>query len=788
MQFYHSVIIRFKEYDNGVLKKMSNRPFGRKKYVSGESDEVNRRGDGLDLGGPLGQDNSHSDSSGDNSSSKKQSGGPLRTAGKSSPILLIIVAVVFMFLNKNGGTPSDIPTFGNSNNNNSNAIINVGELDRSVSDKARPKQGVSNNADSATIMIYMCGSDLESRAGAATADLQEMMKAQIADNVNILIETGGSPEWKNNIVSGETNQIYKLTTNGMELVKDDLGSRSMVEPETLSDFIRFCKSSYPADRYQLIFWDHGGGSIGGFGYDMNHPGSSMTLDKIDTALKNGGCYFDYIGFDACLMATLETAITMEKYADYLIASEETEPGGGWYYTNWITKLSQNTSIDTLDLGKAIIDDFINYTPQGSTTLSLIDLAELDGTIPETFKSFSNSTATLIKSDNFKLVSDARNEVREFGRASATDSIDIIQFAEKINTPESKAFSKALQGCVKYNLTDDGMKDCGGISVYFPSQDLNKVDTALKTFTRLNLDEKYSECIKNYSNLEVGGQIASGQGTLLDTLFGSLLANAGGSSSTSNSKPDVGSLIQSALSGGMGNIFGGKAVPTWVDKNLILDSSDYLKENSFDSTQLIFTKKSGHEIIKLSQSQWDLVQDLELNVFVDDGKGYIDLGLDNTFSFDDDGDLEADYDKTWLAINGQVVSYYFLSKEGTEENYVIKGRVPAMLNGGLVDLILEFTDENPKGTVLGARINYNGVTENEAKGLLTIKAGDKIDFLCDYYTYGKQLQNNYYLGEQLIVNGPLAISNVNIGSKKYIAAYRFTDIYQNKYWTPSIKGQ
>ena len=57
----------------------------------------------------------------------------------------------------------------------------------------------------------------------------------------------------------------------------------------------------------------------------------MTLDEIATALKNGGCDFDMAGFDACLMATLETAMVLEPYADYMIASEEVEPGNGWYY-------------------------------------------------------------------------------------------------------------------------------------------------------------------------------------------------------------------------------------------------------------------------------------------------------------------------------------------------------------------------------------------------------------------------------------------------------------------------
>ena len=73
----------------------------------------------------------------------------------------------------------------------------------------------------------------------------------------------------------------------------------------------------------------------------------MTLKGIDQALDSGGVYFDFIGFDTCLMGTVENALMLTAHADYLIASEETEPGLGWYYTNWLSRLSANTSMPTI---------------------------------------------------------------------------------------------------------------------------------------------------------------------------------------------------------------------------------------------------------------------------------------------------------------------------------------------------------------------------------------------------------------------------------------------------------
>lgn len=231
---------------------------------------------------------------------------------------------------------------------------NTGRLNTSVDSQAREKrtQILGKGKDEVTIMVYMCGTDLESRSGMATSDLQEMLAADLGDKVNLIVFTGGCTKWKNNVVSSSVNQIYQITDGKMKVLKKDAGKASMTDPNTLVDFIKYCDTNFPANRNQLIFWDHGGGSISGYGYDeKNRVSGSMDLAEINQALKKAGVTFDFIGFDACLMATLETALMLSPYADYLIASEETEPGVGWYYTDWLTALGKNTSMSTLILVK-----------------------------------------------------------------------------------------------------------------------------------------------------------------------------------------------------------------------------------------------------------------------------------------------------------------------------------------------------------------------------------------------------------------------------------------------------
>lgn len=796
----------------------NNRPVGRQKRIGSGDGNVQRRGSGLG-GGSVGNPNAYSDRRGGSSGrgggsgrgfGRSYSGGRKRSSGCLTYIIILIIIAYagYNLYNNMFGENSDNST--NSNNfqsqttNNHSTANNSSTYDKgeyavvtSVSNLARAKRTSlkGNGKDKATIMVYMCGTDLESKSSMATYDLQEMMKAQISDNVNIIVETGGTANWQNDFVNSKTNQRFKATSNGFKLIEKKLGKKSMVDPGTLSDFIKYCKSNYPADRYSLIMWDHGGGSLSGFGYDQHYPNDGMKLDEIAVALKNGGCAFDFIGFDACLMATLETAMVLEPYADYMIASEELEPGIGWYYTGWITALSENPSIPTIELGKKLIDDYVKEvrakTPRSQATLSLIDLAELKGTIPSSFEAFAKSTTKLIDSNKYKVVSDARSDAKEFAKSSKINQIDLIHFAENLGTSEAKSFADALRGCIKYNRTSTNITNANGVSIFFPYGSLNKLNSMINTYEQIGIDDEYSKCIKSFASVTAGGQIVSdGSDNMLSTLLNGLAGGTQNQSSTQSSSANaIESLLNEFLSGGDYSSITGLVGDSlgWLDADRMKASIAYYKENRISSNELKISDKNGQRVLALSEKQWALIQNMEQNVFLDDGKGFIDLGLDNVYEYNGDGDLIMEYDGTWLAINGNIVSYYMITEDRHGDNYSIKGRVPALLNGQRVDIILVFDNKNPYGMVLGAEIKYDTVTQTEtlAKGLIDINTGDKIDFLCDYYTYAGEYKDTYYLGKQYTATGEWKIENLSVGNKKYQMTYRITDIYDNKFWTPSI---
>ena len=794
--------------------------------------------------------------------------------------------------------------------------------DYSVADQARAKYTSlkGNGKDTATVMIFMCGADLESQSGMATSDLQEILNASISDKVNILVETGGASYWQNSVVSNRTNQIYQLKQGGMKRLNGNVGKKAMTDPDTLTEFIQFSASNFPADRYILIFWDHGGGSIAGYGHDELFPNSgTMTLDEINTALMNGGVKFDFIGFDACLMATLETDIVCEKYADYLIASEATEPGTGWYYTNWVSQLSNNPSVSTVDLGKTIIDDFVKYSgqaaPSSSATLSLVDLSELNGTVPDSFREFSENITALVSNNEYNTVAVARSGARDFSTSSKINQIDLIHFAENLNTEASNSFAAALRGCVKYNRTCTSMSNANGISVYFPYNTSSKVSTALNMYEKIGIDDSFGKCISDFASVTTGGSLLSGgsanpigsllgggysssygdllgsllggatgqtqaQGTSSTDLLGSLLSGASGTGSTTSggaglagdligsifgdssyssqsSSGSSGSMLGSILGNGntgsysgassdlLGTILGGAATTSgtssgsmgslmdlflgggnarsivtgdpdssWINEDLLRNSIDYYEKNAVDFNNLQIISKNGQKVLVMTEDQWAHVTSLEQNVFVDDGEGYIDLGLDCVYDYNEDGDLIMDYDGTWLAMNGQIVSAFVISQDYVDDDYTFLYYVPAMLtrtvkDSGIqlpedsgsvagdssdladrtvterVNIILAFTSDSPDGVVLGAQTDYQNLTPAVTKGLIDIRKGDKIDFLCDFYSYEGEYLDSYMLGEQMTFSGDWEINNLPIGGQGFQMMYRITDLYGAQHWTPAV---
>ena len=361
--------------------------------------------------------------------------------------------------------------------------------------------------DDFTLLIYMIGSDLETKSYEATNDINEMTKRNLPQNskVNIVLETGGSqgkPDGKNRTIDFSIVQRHKVEGNKTILLDNSSGKRNMGEAKTLSDFLKWGISSFPAKKYGLIFWDHGSG-VEGFGHDVNfRDDAKLYLSEIFGALYETNYLlstevppnrnfqnFEFIGFDSCLMATMEVASFFSyfnHYGKFLIASQEIEPNWGWNYSTIINSLSSNPDISGDMLGKDIIDSYIKdsdriskekkFNSNRDITLSVINLTGI-GELHQEFNKVINSTINQLKSpkDLMKLLR-AIDLTESFGLTvtKSFGTIDMYDFLSNLEnafpTLKNKIYQvkDKLNTVIMYNHSGEAHPNAKGLSIFLPT--------------------------------------------------------------------------------------------------------------------------------------------------------------------------------------------------------------------------------------------------------------------------------------------------------------------------------
>jgi len=606
---------------------------------------------------------------------------------------------------------------------------------------------LGNGADQVTIMVYMCGSDLESDGGAATADINEMLYATSSEQVRVVVQTGGASEWQNNVVDADTNQRWLATESGLELLAD-AGQQNMTDPQTLSEFVRFCAENYPANRNILVFWDHGGGTLGGYGSDEHFPESTMSLSQIDQALADAGVVFDWIGFDCCMMGTVETAFVAEKHADYLIASQRSEPGGGWYYTDWLNALAENPAITSPEVGKIIVNSFIREEQNGDygdeLTLSMIDLTAYAPFMDALYAYLSGINTELVDTSAYKEVSKARYDSRSIGEEEY-DQVDLSYLVQNISLGDSHELLAKLNDAVL--ISEETAAHYSGLSLYFPYASIESVEDTLNTAKSIGLDATYQKFVSDFASLMAGGQLYNGGG--------------------SNNPLSAGAAIAEDFTD-----------QSWMDSDLVSDYESYYEQNNYDTTELALVEKDGQYVLSMNQADWDLITAAYLEVFLDSGDGYLHLGSDNIVEFNADGDLIVGFDdNSWVALNGHIVSFF---AEQSEDENVWTGYVPAYVNNEEVKIILVWT--NDSASVAGYERVYD--TNLASRGLLPLQDGDVVELLGDFYTYDGTYDDQYII-DSFVVDGDVTVSYEDVGESDCLVYYSLHDIYENVYWTESL---
>ena len=329
-----------------------------------------------------------------------------------------------------------------------------------------------------TVMIYLCGTDLESKNGMATENLLEISKTLANQQVNVLIETGGAKAWSTKEKLGfdiatDRLQRYKYDENGFTLVEERPLS-NMAQTETLTEFIRWGQENYPADRYMLTIWDHGGGSMEGVILDELHNSAVMSLEDLGRALDDANVPLELLFMDTCLMATIETCAVVDGQTRYLVASEETVPGYGGNYKGWLQYLFDNPECDSARLGRVICDTVQQkYAEQGAgaadtVTMSVIDLKKMDAVYTAFDGMFAEVGSLLQNVNAFSEFAVAISRSETYYASEMRDIADMASRASGhgISTETAKRLVNAVDDAVVYAVKGATHSYSHGISFYY----------------------------------------------------------------------------------------------------------------------------------------------------------------------------------------------------------------------------------------------------------------------------------------------------------------------------------
>ena len=352
-----------------------------------------------------------------------------------------------------------------------------------------------NNTAEWTVMVYLdADNNLES---AGIDDINEMEMVGSSSDVNIVVQVDRIPysvlaannqgyaddtsngNWTNTRRYYITQDFDPVQINSQ--LKSDLGELNMGDPQTLIDFSNWATINYPAKKYLLVIWNHGGGfrspayTTKDIAWDDTSGGDKITMPELEYALSTintqMGKKIDIVGMDACFMAMTEVAYQIKDYADILVASEENEPGDGWPYDTILGQLVVNLATSPKQLATDIVDKYIFSYPYGNVTQSAIDLSYMD-----TLTSQLSNLALDIMDDSLTLKSKyilASVSSQYYGDP---DFIDLYDFCNQLlaysNSLEVKNIALNIQQTLNYAVIKSGyssgsVSGSKGLSIYFP---------------------------------------------------------------------------------------------------------------------------------------------------------------------------------------------------------------------------------------------------------------------------------------------------------------------------------
>ena len=563
--------------------------------------------------------------------------------------------------------------------------------------------------ENTTVLVYLCGTDLQEDA---CMDLVEMAEVEAGDAINLVVLAGGANSWEFEELQGGSRTLAVIRDGYFESL-EDWGPGSMGSPDTLEAFLRYGLTEYPADRTVVILWNHGAGSEGGVCFDETADDDSLTVSEIHDVLSGlqaslPDFHINIFGCDACMMATYEMAAMLSSFdLDYYVASEELEPGTGWYYTDWMDMLKNDPGVSDEEICRTIVDSYMEQglqeSPDSCLTLSAVDLSAIRKLKP-CMERFATVISDQVEGGNLSLVRRGRSRLYTFG-SFADGSWDMVDLGAMLDTyaqfdPSLAAEARSLlQQAVVCNAQTDNLDPCSGLSILLPQDTVESFDEYREGLALSGIIPNWISFVNDYA-----GVLTSGQNHF----------TASQVCPVSSSEEVEGSFTPSSFFSSL----------LWND-----ETGDYCEA---ETEEVAVDLDAQGFTATLSPEDLDYLDYVEgmlmMDISDEEITGYVDFGIMRNNLVDwNTGTVLSLYDGTWPVFGGQPVPLY----DQTNNENSRRSLIPVKLNGEYTYLVVVFPADGTEGRIIGAYAGYddNGLP---IRSVPELNSGDEIVPVYTFY--------------------------------------------------------
>ncbi len=354
-----------------------------------------------------------------------------------------------------------------------------------------------------TVLVYLDGdNDLEQYA---IANFNQMEQVGSSADVRVIVQFDRTPGFDSTNGNWADTRRFLVTrgadTNLMSSLRLDdppMGEADMGSPDTLRDFVQWGRSTFPADHYALVVWDHGTGwEIHTLSDQIPYKfialdstsGNALDVSEIKTAMS--GLRVDVLAFDACFMQEMEVAYELRTTAKYMVGSPSAIPAYGFDYNLILRGLRGTTTPE--GLGRLLVDDYMTRYSGGfkGITISMLDLDRMDS-----LAAAANNYATVLmdyaaaKADELKAARDSSLDYSTIDSGPDRQSRDMLQYAglsaSAVGSPADAAYAALVDAYGRAVLVEKHNPDtptARGLSIYLPPASAYNSRYGLLEFSR-----------------------------------------------------------------------------------------------------------------------------------------------------------------------------------------------------------------------------------------------------------------------------------------------------------------